>query len=110
MFLLVYSGDHNHMHIFISLETSVLDPDLEISGGGGGGGQTTRFLGKGGAVSRKNFSVWSKNRGGAGPPGPSRGPGSATKPSCLIGNDLRLTQFHSRGDKIKFSVVKFDIR
>ena len=106
MFLLVYSGDHNHMHIFISLETSVLDPDLEI----GGGGNHPGLLGKGGAVSRKNFSVWSKNRGGAGPPGPSRGLGSATKPSCLIGNDLRLTQFHSRGDKIKFSVVKFDIR
>ena len=84
------------MHIFISLETSVLDPDLEIRGGGGG--------------LQKKFSDWSKNSGGAGPPGPSRGPGSATKPSCLIGSDLRLTQFHSRGDKIKFSVVKFDIR
>ena len=34
MFLLVYSGDHNHMYIFISLETSVLDPDLEIREGG----------------------------------------------------------------------------
>ena len=44
MFLLVYSGDHNHMHIFISLETSVLDPDLEIRGGGG-------------AVSKKNFQI-----------------------------------------------------
>ena len=116
MFLLVYNGDHNHMHIFISLETSVLNPDLEISGGGGGGGwgvgvgaANIQTLREGGAVSRKKFSVWSKNRGGAGPPGPSRGPGSATKPSCLIGNDLRLTQFHSRGDKIKFSVVKFDI-
>ena len=96
MLLLVYSGDHNHMHIFISLETSVLDSDLEITRGGGGSVQ-------------KKFSVWSKN-GGAAPPGPSPGPGSATKPSCLIGNDLRLTQFHSRGDKIKFSVVKFDIR
>ena len=109
MFFLVYSGDHNHIHIFISLETSVLDPDLDLRGGGVGGGRSSRLLGKGGAVSKKNFSVqeWG---GGAGPWGPSRGPGSATKPSCLMGNHLRLTQFHSRGDKIKFSMVKFDIR
>ena len=38
MFLLVYSCEHNRTYIFISLETSVLDTDLEIRGGGGGGG------------------------------------------------------------------------
>ena len=90
------------MYIFISLETSVLDPDLEIREGG------TLRQGKGGGQSKKTTtSVWSKNGGGAGPPGPS--PGSATKPSCLMGNALRLTQFHSKEDKIKFSMVKFDI-
>ena len=69
MFFLVYSGDHNHMHIFISLETSVLDPDLDLRGGGLEGGRTSRLLGKGGAVSKKNFSVWSKNGGGGQAPG-----------------------------------------
>ena len=53
------------------------DPDLEIRAevdhsdpkmGGGGGGP----------VSKKNFaSVWSKSKGGVGPPGPS--PGFATE-------------------------------
>ena len=82
------------MHIFISLENSVLDPDLEM---GGGGGQSPEKI--------FQFGL----RMGGSPLGPFPGPGSATKPSCLMGNDLRLTQFHSRGDKIKFSMVKFDI-
>ena len=97
MFLLVYSGDHNHMHIFISLETSVLEPDLEM-----GGGQSSRLLGKGVQSPEKIFQFGLRIGRGAGPPGPSHGLGSATKPSCLIGNDLRLTQFHSRGDKYNF--------
>ena len=57
------------------------DPDLEIKGGGGGGGRLSRTLDKGRAVSKKCFlafrvSVWSKNKGEAGPPDPF--PGSAT--------------------------------
>ena len=80
------------MHIFISLENSVLDPDLEMGGG---------------KSPEKNFQFGL--RMGGSPLGPFPGPGSATKPSCLMGNDLRLTQFHSRGDKIKLSMVKFDI-
>ena len=79
------------MHIFISLENSVLDPDLEM------GGQSPEKI--------FQFGL----RMGGSPLGSFPGPGSATKPSCLMGNDLRLTQFHSRGDKIKFSMVKFDI-
>ena len=54
------------MHIFISLETSVLDPDLEISGGEGGGWgwggwgwgcgqQSSRLLGKGVQSPEKSF-------------------------------------------------------
>ena len=58
------------------------DPDLEISGGGeeGGGGKGGR--GERGGGLQKNFffalwaSVWSKNKVGPGPPGPS--PGFAT--------------------------------
>ena len=56
MLLLVYSGDHNHMHIFISLETSVLDSDLEIRGGG--------------AVSKKNFQFGLRMGGGQPPQAP----------------------------------------
>ena len=56
----------------------MLDPDLEIKRGA----RLSRPLDKGGgAGSHKNFSalgasVWSKHKGGGGPPGPS--PGSAT--------------------------------
>ena len=51
------------------------DPDLEIRGGGGGVIQTLR---QGGPFPPPNFLVlrapfWSKNRGGASPPGPSHG-------------------------------------
>ena len=75
------------MHIFISLENSVLDPDLEM----GGGGQSPEKI--------FQFAL----RMGGSPLGPFPGPGSATKPSCLMGNDLRLTQFHSRGDNKIFN-------
>ena len=52
------------------------DPDLEIRGGGEGG--SSRPLDKGGRSPPPNFLVlrapfWSKNRGGASPPGPSHG-------------------------------------
>ena len=64
MFLLVYSCEHNRTYIFISLETSVLDTDLEIRGGGGGR-WSSRPLSKGGGGSlQKIFSGWSKNGGG----------------------------------------------
>ena len=68
------------MHIFISLENSVLDPDLEMGGGGGGGPSTQKIF---------KFGL----RMGGSPLGPFPGPGSATKPSCLMGNDL--TDSHS---------------
>ena len=53
------------------------DPDLEV----GGEGRSSSLLESGGGGSPKFFSalwasVWSKNKGGLGPPGPS--PGSAT--------------------------------
>ena len=51
------------------------DPDLEIRGGGGG---SSRPLDKGGRSPPKHFlalraSFWSKDKGGASPPGPSYG-------------------------------------
>ena len=55
----------------------MVDLDRQIRGGGGGGGGEKRE----GPVSKKTFSalsasVWSKNKGGQAPLGPS--PGSAT--------------------------------
>ena len=48
------------------------DPDLQIRGGGGGeGGKPNPDINI-----RARSPFWSKNKGGAGPPGPS--PGSAT--------------------------------
>ena len=59
------------------LHSAVPNPDLEIRGGGGhpdpgisGGAGLQKY------VSALRVSVWSKNRGGLGPPAPS--PGSAT--------------------------------
>ena len=56
---------------------------IQIKGGGGGGvgggHPDPEIRGKGGPASKKVFFgplFWSKNKGGAGPPGPS--PGSAT--------------------------------
>ena len=72
------------------------DPDFEISGEGrgrGGGGEG----GDGGGGLQKNFffalwaSVWSKNKVGPGPPGPS--PGFATVKFPVV--DLRC----HRGEK-----------
>ena len=60
------------------------DPDLHIRWGRGG--HPDPEIRGDGAVSKKIFSalwasVWSKNKGGPGPPGPS--PGSATA-KCLL--------------------------
>ena len=66
----------------IYISYALADPDLQIRwSGGGGGGRSSRPLDKGEAVSKNIFSVlrasvWSKNKGEPGPPGPS--PGSAT--------------------------------
>ena len=62
------------------------NPDLQIRGRGGGGYPDHEIRGGGGPVSKKFFSVplasvWSKNKGGAGSPGPS--PGSATDNNSL---------------------------
>ena len=64
--------------------TSVADPDLHM--GQGGNGHLDPDMRGGGPVSKKHVSalqasVWSKNKGGPGPPGPS--PGSATEPPSL---------------------------
>ena len=49
----------------IEVPNTVADPDLQIKGGGGGGGG-------GGHPDPEIFRpVWSKNKGGAGPPGTS---------------------------------------
>ena len=59
--------------------------NLEIRrGGGGGGGGSSRPFDNGGGDLQKRFfgswsSIWSKNKGGARPPGsPGSSPGSAT--------------------------------
>ena len=63
----------------IYISYALADPDLQIRWSGGG--RSSRPLDKGEAVSKNIFSVlrasvWSKNKGEPGPPGPS--PGSAT--------------------------------
>ena len=68
--------------------TAVLDPDLEIRWGG----RSSSPLHKGGRSLKIFFSalrasVWSQNKGGAGPPGPS--PRSATVQSNYIIDYLR---------------------
>ena len=61
---------------------SAVDPDLQIKRGPGHPDRDIRGGGEGGGGLKKKFSsalrasVWSKNTGGPGPPGPS--PGSAT--------------------------------
>ena len=62
----------------IYISYALADPDLQIRWRGG---RSSRPLDKGEAVSKNIFSVlrasvWSKNKGEPGPPGPS--PGSAT--------------------------------
>ena len=62
----------------ISTRVAVADADLQIRGGGGGGvwgSSNPGIRGEGGARLQKIFSallasVWSKNKGGVGPPGP----------------------------------------
>ena len=63
----------------ISTRVAVAVADLQIRGGGGGGGgggaTNPGIRGEGGARHQKIFSalwasVWSKNKGGVGPPGP----------------------------------------
>ena len=65
--------------VLVTVLVTVADPDLQMKGGGGGGGHPDPEIR--GAVSKKYISafrasVWSKDRGGAGPHGPS--PGSVT--------------------------------
>ena len=62
-------------------DLSVVDPDLQIWGGEGREGRHPDSEIRGGPGLKKNFlalwaSFWSKNKGGAGPLGPS--PGSTT--------------------------------
>ena len=60
---------------FKNRKKAVLDQDLEIREGGGH--QYPEIRGGGGSpISKKTFSVWSKNKGGPDPPAPF--PGSAT--------------------------------
>ena len=68
------------------------DPDLEIGGGGGGGsGHPDLKIRWGPSLQKKFFSafrasVWAKNKGEPGPPGPS--PGFATWRVRIINANL----------------------